>query len=154
MAWGRPQWEVGSQTVCGIIGYLGPRPAAPVLLDSLQRLEYRGYDSAGVVVVEADGTATALKAPGKVEALLAASQGMEIRGRVGMGHTRWATHGRPSYANAHPHSDCTGRFFVIHNGIIENFATLKHELVEAGHEFTSDTDSVVVPHLFEHYYAG
>jgi len=140
--------------VCGIIGYLGPRPAAPVLLDSLQRLEYRGYDSAGVVVVEADGTATALKAPGKVEALLAASQGTEIRGRVGMGHTRWATHGRPSYANAHPHSDCTGRFFVIHNGIIENFAALKQELVAAGHEFSSDTDSEVVPHLIEQYYAG
>ncbi|MGH7642272.1 MAG: glutamine--fructose-6-phosphate transaminase (isomerizing) [Candidatus Dormibacteria bacterium] len=140
--------------MCGIIGYLGPRPAAPLLLDSLQRLEYRGYDSAGVVVLAADGTATAIKAPGKVEALLTASEHTEILGQVGMGHTRWATHGRPSYANAHPHSDCTGRFFVIHNGIIENFASLKRELLEAGHEFTSETDSEVVPHLIEEYYAG
>jgi glucosamine--fructose-6-phosphate aminotransferase (isomerizing) len=140
--------------VCGIIGYLGPRPAAPLLLDSLRRLEYRGYDSAGVVVVAPDGTTTALKAPGKVEVLLAATENTELAGRVGMGHTRWATHGRPSYANAHPHSDCTGRFFVIHNGIIENFAALKAELIEAGHEFSSDTDSEVVPHLIEQYYAG
>jgi len=140
--------------VCGIIGYLGPRPAAPLLLDSLQRLEYRGYDSAGVVVLAPDGTATAMKAPGKVEALVAASQNTDFRGQVGMGHTRWATHGRPSYANAHPHSDCSGRFFVIHNGIIENFASLKRELVEAGHEFSSETDSEVVPHLIEQYYVG
>lgn len=140
--------------MCGIIGYLGPRPAAPLLLDSLQRLEYRGYDSAGVVVLAGDGTATALKAPGKVEALLAASQNQVIRGRVGMGHTRWATHGRPNLANAHPHSDCSGRFFVIHNGIIENFANLKRELLAAGHEFSSETDSEVVPHLIEQYYAG
>ena len=140
--------------MCGIIGYLGPRPAAPLLLDSLRRLEYRGYDSAGVVVVAPDGTTTALKAPGKVEVLAAATENTELAGRVGMGHTRWATHGRPSYANAHPHSDCTGRFFVIHNGIIENFAALKAELIEAGHEFSSDTDSEVVPHLIEQYYAG
>ncbi len=140
--------------MCGIIGYLGTRAAAPVLLDSLQRLEYRGYDSAGVVVLEGDGTAKAIKSPGKVAALLAASEKVEIIGRVGMGHTRWATHGRPSYANAHPHSDCTGRFFVIHNGIIENFAVLKQELQLAGHEFTSETDSEVVPHLIEEYYAG
>lgn len=140
--------------MCGIIGYLGPRPAAPLLLDSLRRLEYRGYDSAGVVVVAADGTTTALKAPGKVEVLVAATENTELAGRVGMGHTRWATHGRPSYANAHPHSDCTGRFFVIHNGIIENFAALKAELIEGGHEFSSDTDSEVVPHLIEQYYAG
>jgi glucosamine--fructose-6-phosphate aminotransferase (isomerizing) len=140
--------------VCGIIGYLGPRPAAPLLLDSLRRLEYRGYDSAGVVVLAPDGTATSLKAPGKVEVLVAATENTELRGRVGMGHTRWATHGRPSYDNAHPHSDCTGRFFVIHNGIIENFAALKAELVDGGHEFSSDTDSEVVPHLIEHYYAG
>ena len=140
--------------MCGIIGYLGQRPAAPVLLDSLRRLEYRGYDSAGVVVVAADGTATALKAPGKVEVLVAETEKTELAGRVGMGHTRWATHGRPSYANAHPHSDCSGRFFVIHNGIIENFAALRAELIGAGHEFSSDTDSEVVPHLIEEYYAG
>ncbi len=107
-----------------------------------------------MVVVAPDGTTTALKAPGKVEVLAAATENTELAGRVGMGHTRWATHGRPSYANAHPHSDCTGRFFVIHNGIIENFAALKAELIEAGHEFSSDTDSEVVPHLIEQYYAG
>lgn len=140
--------------MCGIIGYLGPRSAAPLLLDSLQRLEYRGYDSAGVVVLAADGTPTAVKAAGKVESLLTEINGTELSGRVGMGHTRWATHGRPSYANAHPHKDCSGRFFVIHNGIIENFAELKAELQAAGHEFTSDTDSEVVPHLIEEYYAG
>lgn len=140
--------------MCGIIGYLGSRSAAPLLLDSLQRLEYRGYDSAGVVVVDRDGTATAVKSAGKVEALLAETAGTEMVGRVGMGHTRWATHGRPSYANAHPHSDCSGRFFVIHNGIIENFAELRRELIASGHEFTSETDSEVVPHLIEQYYAG
>ena len=148
------EWEVARKALCGIIGYLGPRAAAPLLLDSLKRLEYRGYDSAGVVVLAADGTPTAIKAPGKVETLLAKINGMEISGRVGMGHTRWATHGRPTYANAHPHSDCTGRFFVIHNGIIENFAELKRELIDGGHEFSSDTDSEVVPHLIEEYYAG
>ncbi|MGH7609833.1 MAG: glutamine--fructose-6-phosphate transaminase (isomerizing) [Candidatus Dormibacteria bacterium] len=140
--------------MCGIIGYLGPRSAAPLLLDSLRRLEYRGYDSAGVVVLEPDGHPTAVKAAGKVEALLAETEGTDLPGRIGMGHTRWATHGRPSYANAHPHSDCGGRFFVIHNGIIENFADLKRELLAAGHQFSSETDSEVVPHLIEQYYAG
>jgi glucosamine--fructose-6-phosphate aminotransferase (isomerizing) len=95
-----------------------------------------------------------VKAPGKVAALLAKTSGAEMVGRVGMGHTRWATHGRPSYANAHPHTDCTSRFYVIHNGIFENFAELKQELVGGGHEFVSDTDSEVLPHLIEEYYSG
>ena len=140
--------------MCGIIGYLGQRPAAPVLLDSLQRLEYRGYDSAGVVVVDYRGAAASVKSAGKVEALLARIDGEEIVGHVGMGHTRWATHGRPSHENAHPHCDCSGRFYVIHNGIIENFAELRQELVRVGHAFTSETDTEVLPHLIEEYYRG
>jgi glucosamine--fructose-6-phosphate aminotransferase (isomerizing) len=140
--------------MCGIIGYLGERAAAPVLLDSLQRLEYRGYDSAGVVVLGADGLATSIKSAGKVEALLARIGGDEIPGRVGMGHTRWATHGRPSHDNAHPHCDCSGRFYVIHNGIIENFAELRQELEGSGHHFASETDTEVLPHLIEEYYKG
>ncbi|MGH7640527.1 MAG: glutamine--fructose-6-phosphate transaminase (isomerizing) [Candidatus Dormibacteria bacterium] len=140
--------------MCGIIGYLGPRSAAPLLLDSLQRLEYRGYDSAGVVVLKGDGTATAVRSPGKVEALLASAGVASLEGQVGMGHTRWATHGRPSEANAHPQRDCSGRFFVIHNGIIENFAQLRRELVELGHRFISETDTEVLPHLIEEYYQG
>ncbi len=140
--------------MCGIIGYLGPRPAAPLLLDSLRRLEYRGYDSAGVVVLEPDGKASSLKSAGKVEMLLAKARVRQLPGQVGMGHTRWATHGRPSDVNAHPHSDCQGRFFVIHNGIFENHVELRRELEQRGHRFVSETDSEVLPHLIEEYYAG
>ncbi len=120
--------------MCGIIGYCGPRQAAPVLLDSLQRLEYRGYDSAGIAVLDDDGGATAvaksnLKVADLVEQL--ERSGMP-RGHTGIGHTRWATHGRPTVANAHPHRDCTGRIHIIHNGIIENYRELRVELVAAG----------------------
>ncbi|MGA9774304.1 MAG: glutamine--fructose-6-phosphate transaminase (isomerizing) [Candidatus Dormiibacterota bacterium] len=140
--------------MCGIIGYLGPRPAAPVLLESLRRLEYRGYDSSGVVVLSGDGAPVAIKAAGKVQALLDRIDGEQILGKVGMGHTRWATHGSPTFENAHPHSDCGGRFFVIHNGIIENFAELRAELQAGGHVFRSETDTEVLPHLIEEYYEG
>ena len=140
--------------MCGIIGYLGPRPAAPVLLDSLRRLEYRGYDSAGVVVLGTGGVPVAVKAAGKVQALLDRIDGEEIAGKVGMGHTRWATHGGPTFENAHPQADCSHRFFVIHNGIIENFSELRQELAEQGHVFRSETDTEVLPHLIESYYEG
>ncbi|MDQ6856684.1 MAG: glutamine--fructose-6-phosphate transaminase (isomerizing) [Candidatus Dormibacteraeota bacterium] len=142
--------------MCGIIGYTGPRQAASVLLDSLQRLEYRGYDSAGIAVLDDDGGATTVaKSNLKVADLIQQLErsGMPA-GHTGIGHTRWATHGRPTVANAHPHRDCTGRIHIIHNGIIENYRELRVELTAAGHEFTSDTDTEVVPHLIEQYYDG
>ena len=142
--------------MCGIIGYSGPRQAAPVLLDSLQRLEYRGYDSAGIAVLDDDGGATAVAKSNLKVADLAHQlnvAGMP-HGHTGIGHTRWATHGRPTVTNAHPHRDCTGRIHIIHNGIIENYRELRVELIAAGHEFTSETDTEVVPHLIEQYYQG
>jgi glutamine---fructose-6-phosphate transaminase (isomerizing) len=141
--------------MCGIIGYLGGREATPVLMDGLKRLEYRGYDSAGVAVLEPNGErATVTKSEAKVDLLIAKLEGAMPVGCLGIGHTRWATHGRPTEVNAHPHTDCHGRISVVHNGIIENFAELRDELKAAGHEFTSDTDTEVVPHLVEHYYRG
>ena len=141
--------------MCGIIGYLGEREAAPILLESLQRLEYRGYDSAGVAVLDRRSTtATVTKTEARVEQLIAKVGPRMPPGHLGVGHTRWATHGRPTLINAHPHVDCSGRIAVVHNGIIENFAELKAELTAAGHRFQSDTDTEVVPHLVEHYYRG
>jgi glucosamine--fructose-6-phosphate aminotransferase (isomerizing) len=142
--------------MCGIIGYAGPRQAATVLLDSLQRLEYRGYDSAGIAVLDDEGGATVVaKSNLKVADLVQQLERSGMPGgHTGIGHTRWATHGRPTVANAHPHRDCTGRIHIIHNGIIENYRELRVELTAAGHEFTSDTDTEVVPHLIEQYYEG
>src|SRR5438874_6100309 len=145
--------------MCGIIGYLGEREATPVLLESLKRLEYRGYDSAGVAVLEAPKPGSPIstsitKSEKKVDDLIAKIQAIKPTGHLGIGHTRWATHGRPTYINAHPHTDCHGRIFVVHNGIIENFAELREELQKAGHEFTSETDTEVVPHLIEANYKG
>jgi glucosamine--fructose-6-phosphate aminotransferase (isomerizing) len=142
--------------MCGIIGYTGPRQAAPILLDSLQRLEYRGYDSAGIAVLDDDGGATVVaKSNLKVADLIHQLDTTGIpHGHTGIGHTRWATHGRPTVTNAHPHRDCTGRIHIIHNGIIENYRELRVELIAAGHEFTGETDTEVVPHLIEKYYAG
>ena len=143
--------------MCGIIGYTGPRPAAPVLLESLRRLEYRGYDSAGIAVVDGDGGghSTVVKSNRKVEDLAAQVEAEgELTGHTGIGHTRWATHGRPTVVNAHPHADCTGKLQIIHNGIIENYRELRAELRAAGHRFESETDTEVVPHLIEHYYQG
>ena len=145
--------------MCGIIGYLGDREATPILMESLKRLEYRGYDSAGVAVLElpkpGHPTHTSLtKSEAKVDTLIEKLQADMPTGHLGIGHTRWATHGKPTYVNAHPHTDCHGRIFVVHNGIIENFAELKAELEAAGHEFTSETDTEVVPHLIEANYKG
>jgi glucosamine--fructose-6-phosphate aminotransferase (isomerizing) len=140
--------------MCGIIGYLGAREATPVLMDALKRLEYRGYDSAGVAVLEPQGRTSVTKSEAKVDTLIAKLRESMPEGHLGIGHTRWATHGRPTVINAHPHSDCHDRIVVVHNGIIENFAELKAELEAAGHEFVSETDTEVVPHLIENYYRG
>jgi len=145
--------------MCGIIGYLGDRQATPILMESLKRLEYRGYDSAGVAVLEMPKAGSArltsvTKSEAKVDMLIDKLKANMPTGKLGIGHTRWATHGKPTYINAHPHTDCHNRIFVVHNGIIENFAELKAELQAAGHEFTSDTDTEVVPHLIEANYKG
>jgi glucosamine--fructose-6-phosphate aminotransferase (isomerizing) len=145
--------------MCGIIGYLGDREATPILMESLKRLEYRGYDSAGVAVLELPKPGQAnrtsvTKSEAKVDTLIEKLQADMPSGKLGIGHTRWATHGKPTYINAHPHTDCKGKIFVVHNGIIENFAELKAELEAQGHEFPSDTDTEVVPHLIEANYKG
>ncbi len=141
--------------MCGIIGYLGEREATPVLMDGLKRLEYRGYDSAGVAVMEPGADRTSVtKSAAKVDLLIAKLKENMPTGHLGIGHTRWATHGKPTVVNAHPHTDCYGRVSVVHNGIIENFAELRAELEAEGHEFVSDTDTEVVPHLIEKYNRG
>jgi glucosamine--fructose-6-phosphate aminotransferase (isomerizing) len=134
--------------MCGIVGYAGTKQAVPVLLDGLKRLEYRGYDSAGVAVVTRGGLSVA-RSVGKLSCLDELLARRPLAGCLGLGHTRWATHGGPSEANAHPHTDCSGRIAVIHNGIIENYMSLKDELRSRGHSFASATDTEVLPHLIE-----
>jgi glucosamine--fructose-6-phosphate aminotransferase (isomerizing) len=134
--------------VCGIVGYTGSERALPALLEGMAKLEYRGYDSAGVAVVER-GRVRIVRRAGKLDALVGALDGHDFDGRMGIGHTRWATHGAPTDGNAHPHRDCTGKIAVVHNGIIENHDILRERLSEDGHEFTSDTDTEVVAHLLE-----
>ena len=138
--------------MCGIVGYIGERDSVPIILDSLSRLEYRGYDSAGIAVIDAGGALTGTKAEGKLQRLAERLRnGGRISGKVGVGHTRWATHGRPSDANAHPHMDCSGKIAVVHNGIIENYGPLRARLIAAGHEFKSETDTEVLAHLIEEH---
>jgi len=139
--------------MCGIVGYVGPREASPVLVEGLRRLEYRGYDSAGIAVISG-GRLERRRAPGKLRNLEASLVATPLSGRIGLGHTRWATHGRPSEENAHPHSDASRRLVVVHNGIIENYLSLKERLSSSGVIFETETDTEVVAHLVASYYEG
>ena len=134
--------------MCGIVGYVGHREASGLLLDGLRRVEYRGYDSAGLAVLNGAGLEIRRRV-GKVADLVALVADQPVHGTVGLGHTRWATHGRPSDQNAHPHADCTNAIAVVHNGILENYAELKARLTAHGHCFRSETDTEVLAHLVE-----
>src|SRR5690348_1787987 len=134
--------------MCGIIGYIGPKDVVPVLIDGLRRLEYRGYDSAGVAVVK-NGCVDLRRSAGKLSNLETVIGSAPLSGEYGVGHTRWATHGRPTEENAHPHRDCSGRIVVVHNGIIENYLDLKRQLQQEGHTFVTETDTEIVAHLVE-----
>ncbi len=137
--------------MCGIIGYTGKKQAAPILLEGLASLTYRGYDSAGIAVMGPNGLPQVYKKTGKLENLIASLNGSVPSGSTGIGHTRWATHGGPTDANAHPHMDCLGEVVVVHNGIVENYIALKRELVAEGHRFSSQTDSECISHMVERY---
>src|SRR5437764_111463 len=139
--------------MCGIVGYIGPKKSATVLIDGLKRLEYRGYDSAGISIMNGHGVETR-KAKGKISQLEAVIGHSPVDGNVGIGHTRWATHGPPNESNAHPHHDCTGTVSVVHNGIIENYGPLRAMLQKTGHTFVSETDTEVLAHLIEAAFDG
>ena len=140
--------------MCGIVGYIGNRKAVPIILDGLRRLEYRGYDSAGVAVLNGDNHLSVRRASGKLRNLEEAIRINPLDGPYGIGHTRWATHGRPTEENAHPHRDCTGDIVVVHNGIVENYLALKEQLALEGHRFVTETDTEVIAHLIEKHYEG
>jgi glucosamine--fructose-6-phosphate aminotransferase (isomerizing) len=140
--------------MCGIVGYTGPREAGPILIEGLQRLEYRGYDSAGIALVDEDGDLFVEKKAGKLANLQTAIADRTPHAALGLAHTRWATHGKPNDLNAHPHQDCTGAITVIHNGIIENFTELRDGLAARGHTLTSETDTEAIAHLVEEHYQG
>jgi glutamine---fructose-6-phosphate transaminase (isomerizing) len=137
--------------VCGIVGYIGPKAVVPLVIDGLRRLEYRGYDSAGIAVVGQNCKLEIRRASGKLKNLEDLLGKSPIEGVYGLGHTRWATHGRPTEENAHPHRDCTGEIVVVHNGIIENYLELKHQLIAEGHKFQTETDTEIIAHLIEKY---
>ena len=139
--------------MCGIVGYVGTKQAAPFLIEGLTKLEYRGYDSAGIAVFDGEQI-NVEKSVGRLASLKDKIENRVPQGVLGIGHTRWATHGRPSDLNAHPHTDCTGNFVVVHNGIIENYLSLKEDLIKKGHEFKSETDTEVIAHLLEEVYKG
>src|SRR5689334_1903855 len=145
-----------TRSMCGIIGYVGPQgtDVTTLLLEGLSKLEYRGYDSAGIAVLTATGEMALHRQAGKIANLVAAvSTGARPnQGTLGIGHTRWATHGRPNSTNAHPHPDCTGLLTVVHNGIIENYSELRKQLITEGHTFSSETDTEVLSHLIERSY--
>ena len=139
--------------MCGIFGYIGPKNASPILIEGLKKLEYRGYDSAGIALV--DGNQIKIRrVKGKINALEKSLNDSPLNGNYGISHTRWATHGRPSEENAHPHQDCTGSLVVVHNGIVENYISLKNTLKEEGHVFRTETDTEVIVHLIEKYFQG
>ena len=140
--------------MCGIVGYVGDRKAVPIILEGLKRLEYRGYDSAGLAVYCDDKTLNVRRASGKLRNLEQAIREDPVDGSYGIGHTRWATHGRPTEENAHPHRDCTGDIVVVHNGIVENYLSLKQRLQHEGHQFKTETDTEVIAHLVEKYFQG
>ncbi len=140
--------------MCGIVGYIGGREAVPIIVDGLRRLEYRGYDSAGVAVLNGSNTLEVRRASGKLRNLEDVLRAQPLAGSYGIGHTRWATHGRPTEENAHPHRDCTGRIVVVHNGIVENYLPLRKELTAEGHTFKTETDTEVIAHLIEKYLNG
>ncbi len=140
--------------MCGIVGYIGSKKVVPVIIEGLRKLEYRGYDSAGIAVVTKEGKLEVRRAPGKLRNLEKVLQESPIEGTYGIGHTRWATHGRPTEENAHPHRDCSGQIVVVHNGIIENYLELKEQLQSEGHKFVTETDTEVVAHLVEKYAQG
>jgi glucosamine--fructose-6-phosphate aminotransferase (isomerizing) len=137
--------------VCGIVGYIGPKRVVPLILDGLRRLEYRGYDSAGIAVVGESGKLEVRRAPGKLRNLEESIRVTPLEGLYGIGHTRWATHGRPTEENAHPHRDCKGEIVVVHNGIIENYVELKTQLIAEGHKFVTETDTEIIAHLIEKF---
>jgi glucosamine--fructose-6-phosphate aminotransferase (isomerizing) len=139
--------------MCGIIGYIGERQAQSILLNGLKRLEYRGYDSSGMALLLPKNSVPAIrKSQGKIKALESLLNKKPLSGTVGIAHTRWATHGAPNQVNAHPHSDCKAQIALVHNGIIENYAKLKQELIKEGHTFRSQTDTEVIVHLIEKFY--
>src|ERR671910_496197 len=135
--------------MCGIVGYVGNKQVVGVILDGLKKLEYRGYDSAGIAVIDENRKLTIRRAEGKLRNLEEAVRLKPLDGTYGVGHTRWATHGRPTEENAHPHRDCTGRVVVVHNGIIENYVKLKDRLRHTDHRFVTETDTEVIAHLIE-----
>ncbi|MBR2392655.1 MAG: hypothetical protein IKA93_03685 [Elusimicrobiaceae bacterium] len=134
--------------MCGIIGYVGNNNSVPYIIDGLKKLEYRGYDSAGISILQ-DGKLVTVRAVGKVAELEKASLQVSPKGYAGLGHTRWATHGKPSEENSHPHTDCSGEIVVVHNGIIENYLTLREKLESLAQCFKSETDTEVIAHLIE-----
>jgi len=140
--------------MCGIVGYIGQQQAVPIILDGLKRLEYRGYDSAGIAVLDAGNCLNVRRASGKLRNLEDALHLSPLAGLYGIGHTRWATHGRPTEENAHPHRDCHGDIVVVHNGIVENYLALKQQLMEEGHRFVTETDTEVIAHLVEKHFDG
>src|SRR5215469_1839538 len=135
--------------MCGIVGYVGKKRVVPVIIEGLRRLEYRGYDSAGIAVGGASALLQVCRAPGKLHNLEEVLRDQPLDGSYGIGHTRWATHGRPTEENAHPHRDCSGRIVVVHNGIVENYLELKRELIAQGHKFSTETDTEIIAHLIE-----